>query len=176
MCKKLMLLMLCALMLATPPIYAEETTALMEYTVRNGKKQAHFEFPESCYIMDDGNIGVFVFLNSSNYVAVSIPGRGLSGTEKLRENIGDDEKICVLSDDIYVFATHGDMNHRRPYVDIVSVGINLPDGTGIIANAESEYGRIEVYDLLLTIVGSMTDSSLLEVWINNEWLPQLTEN
>ena len=151
MCKKLMLLMLCvlyALMLATPPIYSEETTALAEYTVKNGKKQVHFQFPESCYIMDDGSIGVFVFLNSSNYVAVSIPGRGLSGTEKLRENIGDDEKICVLSDDIYVFATHGDMNHHRPYVDIVSVGINLPDGTGIIANAESEYGRIEVCDFL----------------------------
>ena len=29
-----------------------------------------------------------------------------------------------------VFAVHGDENHRMPYLDVVGIGVNLPDGTG----------------------------------------------
>lgn len=139
---------------------------------RNERRQKGFLFaPCDCYIFDDGSLGVFVYLDDNAYVAVSIPGRGLSGTVKLRENIGDDAQIRMLSDDIYVFATHDDPNHRRFNVDIVSVGLNLPDGTGIIANADCDYGQTEIYDVLLCIVRSLTDATAFEAWLNDEWIP-----
>lgn len=163
--------LLCCLLFAAAPAYAEEMPALATSTVTNGAKKVSFLHPADCYIFDDGSLGVFVYLNASAYVAVSIPGRGLSGTEKLRENIGEDTKIRMLSDDIYVFATHGDPNHRRFNVDIVSVGLNLPDGSGIIANADCGYGQTEIYDVLLCIVRSLTDATALEAWLNDEWIP-----
>ena len=163
--------LLCCLLFAAAPAYAEEMPALATSTVTNGGKKVSFLHPADCYIGDEGSLGVFVYLNASAYVAVSIPGRGLSGTEKLRENIGDDAQIRMLSDDIYVFATHGDPNHRRSNVDIVSVGLNLPDGSGIIANADCGYGQTEIYDVLLCIVRSLTDATALEAWLNDEWIP-----
>lgn len=163
--------LLCCLLFATAPVYADETTALAASTVTNGAKKVSFLHPANCYIFDDGSLGVFVYLDASAYVAVSIPSRGMSGTEKLRENIGDDAQIRMLSDDIYVFATHGDPNHRRFNVDIVSVGLNLSDGTGIIANADCPYGQTEIYDVLLCIVRSLMDATAFEAWLYDEWIP-----
>ena len=168
--------MICVGLLIVFSVCAEETNKLVSCVVTNGAKQAAFLYPDYCYIEDDDTLGVFVYLNDTDYVAISIPNRGLSGTEKLRENIGDDASIHVLTDDMNVFATHGDDNHHRPNVDIVAVGIDLPDGTGIIANAECNNGTTEIYDVLLTIVDSFTDASTLETWLADEWIPNVLQN
>ena len=169
-----MILFACCLLLTMGFGCAQEVE-LAEYAVTNGVKTVSFLYPASCCIVDDGSLGVFVYLNGAEYVALSIPGRHVSGTEKLRENIGDDSKIRVLTDNMYVFAVHGDENHRRPDADIVCVGLNLPDGTGIIANADCRYGQTGIYPVLLNIVASMTDAEPLKVWLDEEWLPEITK-
>lgn len=173
MLRKMMLFACCLLLMMSFACAGEQV--LLEYTVTNGAKMVPFLYPASCCIVDDGSLGVFVYLNGAEYVALSIPGRRVSGTEKLRENIGDDSKIRVLTDNMYVFAVHGDENHRRPDADIVCVGLNLPDGTGIIANADCCYGQTGIYDVLLSIVASMADAEPLKVWLDEEWLPEITE-
>lgn len=164
-----LIVMLCFLLMTGS--LADEAAPLASYVVRNGARQASFSYPEGCYIFDDGSLGVFVYHDAASYVAVSIPGRGMSGTEKLRENIGDDRKILTLSNDICVFAVHGDDNHQRPHADIVCVGVNLPDGMGILANADCPAGQTAIYDVLLCIVDSLTDAAVLQEWLENEWMP-----
>ena len=48
------------------------------------------------------------------------------------------------------------------------------DGTGLIVCAYCPYGHTEVYELLLTVLGSITDKAALKDWLNNVWIPIVT--
>ena len=99
----------------------------------------------------------------------------MSGTAAVQDYIGDFGEITELSDSMNVFAVHGDENHLMSYMDVVEIGVNLPDGTDLIVCAYCPYGHTEVYELLLTVLGSITDTAALKDWLNGVWIPAVTK-
>jgi len=134
--------------------------------------------PENYRIENDGDIGTLVYLNDTEYIAISIPKNGLTGVEQLHKNINSDDRIVALSDDLHVFAAHGE--ELLPFFknnDIVEIALNLPDGTGIIANVFCDCGDTEIYDLLLVLLNSIADAPSLEAlenWLRQEWIPYIS--
>ncbi len=150
---------------------SEETFINKTYTVRNGKKEATFSYPQNCTIEDENSLGVIVRLDANSYIAVSIPRRGMSGTKKLLENIGDESTIIKLTDDVHLFSTHGDENHRMYDTDIVEVGIDLKNGTGLIINITCPYGDTEIYEAAAIIIESLIDDDIFADWVTEKWIP-----
>ena len=157
-------------------VLAEDSDILLSTAcVSRGSNRVPFQYPEACRMVDEGSIGTYVYLTESDYVTLMIPKKNLSGTEAVREAIGDFGEILELSDSMNVFAVHGDENHRMPFLDVVEIGVNLPDGTGVMVCTYCPCGQTEVYDLLLTILDSMTDTAVLEDWLNDVWMPMISE-
>lgn len=143
--------------------------------VSRGSTRVAFQYPAGCEIVDEGNIGTYVYLTENDYVTLEILRGKLSGTTAVHDYIGDLGEISELSDSMNVFAAHGDENHRMPYLDVVEIGVNLPDSTGLVVCAYCPYGHTEVYELLLTVLESITDTTALEDWLNNIWIPTVTK-
>ena len=146
------------------------------YATRDGQRVS-FRYPAYCRMEYEDRIGTVVHLSDTDYVAVVVTEKGVSGVENLHENIANQDVIFSLSDDAHVFASHGDEHHTSFFIrhqDVVEIGLNLPDGTGVIVNSFCEYGHTEIYDVLLTIFGSLTDSAPLEAWLNEVWLPHVS--
>lgn len=57
----------------------------------------------------------------------------------------------------------------------VEVGLNLPGGVDVVVASQCRYGDTAVYDLLLTIVGSLTDAAPLQTWLEETWIPTVTQ-
>ena len=152
--------------------YSEEAF-IKTYTVRNGEKEAMFSYPQNCTIEDEDSLGVIVRLDANSYIAVSIPRRGMSGTKKLLENIGDESKIIKLTDDVYLFSTHGDENHRMYNTDIVEVGIDLKNDIGLIINITCPYGETEIYKAAAIIIESLIDDDIFTGWLTEKWIPSI---
>lgn len=57
----------------------------------------------------------------------------------------------------------------------VEVGLNLPGGVDVVVASQCLYGDTAVYGLLLTIVGSLTDAALLQTWLEETWIPSVTQ-
>ena len=142
--------------------------------VSRGSARVAFQYPAGCKIVDEGSIGTYVYLTENDYVTLMIPKGKLSGTAAVHDYIGDFGDITELSDSMNVFAVHGDANHRMPFLDVMEIGVNLPDGTGLVVCAYCSYGHTEVYDLLLTVLGSLTDTGALASWLSDVWLPTVT--
>ena len=107
---------------------------------------------------------------------VRLSGRVYGGRiDEIQENIGDSSLILTLSDDMQLYATHGIPNFPWMGSDIVEVGINLPGGVDVVVTAQCLYGDTAVYDLLLTIVGSLTDAAPLQTWLEETWIPSVTQ-
>ena len=172
--RRITAIVLCLFLSLTLAGHAEEEPRWVEGYVIRGSQRIAFLYPEGCEIEIEDSIGTAVFLDDGNYVALAIPRGGVSGVDDLLARMLDSEAIVRLSEDMHVCGVHGDDNHRMPYLDIVSIGINLPDGGNVGLAAFCDYGTTEVYDLLLTIVSSMTDAALLEEWLTNEWIPYIT--
>ena len=169
-----LLLMLIVTLLPLLPCSADDMPDTTTGYVCRGSTRVSFQYPSECEFVDEGSIGIYVYLNESEYITLMIPKRNLSGTSGVHDLIGDYGEIIELSETMNVFAVHGDGNHRMPYLDVAEIGVNLPDGSGVIVCAYCPYGRTEVYDLLLTVLGSMTDTTVLEDWLNNVWLPTVS--
>ena len=152
---------------------SDESTETTQYSIKNESKHITFTYPSYCSLEDEDSMGVIVRLDTLNYVSISIPRRNISGTRKLSDNIGDDTKILMLQDDIHIFAIHGDDNHHMPNVDIVEIGLNLPENTGLIVNVTAEYGHTEIYDVLMTIIKSLKDTDSFKKWLTEEWIPSV---
>lgn len=170
--------LLLALIVASLPILscnADEIPAMSTGYVTRGSTRVSFQYPAACEIVDEGSIGTLVYLTESDYITLMIPKGRMSGTAAVHDYIGDFGEITELSETMNVFAVHGDENHRMPYLDVVEIGVNLPDGTGLIVCAYCPYGHTEVYELLLTVLGSITDTAVLEDWLNGVWIPTVTK-
>jgi hypothetical protein len=107
--------------------------------VSRGSARVAFQYPAGCEIVDEGSIGTYVYLTENDYVTLMIPKGRMSGTAAVHDYIGDFGEITELSDSMNAFAVHGDENHRMPYLDVVEIGVNLPDGTGLISGGHSAY-------------------------------------
>lgn len=57
----------------------------------------------------------------------------------------------------------------------VEVGLNLPGGVDVVVASQCRYGDAAVYDLLLTIVGSLTDAAPLQTWLEETWIPTVMQ-
>ena len=170
--------LLLTLIVALLPILscnADEIPAMSTGYVSRGSTRVSFQYPAACEIVDEGSIGTLVYLSESDYISLMIPKGKMSGTAAVHDYIGDFGEITELSETMNVFAVHGDENHRMPYLDVVEIGVNLPDGTGLIVCAYCPYGHTEVYELLLTVLGSITDTAVLEDWLNGVWIPTVTK-
>ena len=155
---------------------SEEMFINETYTVRNGEKEATFSYPQNCTIEDEDSLGVIVRLDANSYIAVSIPRRGMSGTKKLLDNIGDESRIIKLTDDVHLFSTHGDENHRMYNTDIVEVGIDLESGTGLIINITCPYGETEIYEAAAIIIESLLNDDVFSKWVADAWIPSITSD
>ncbi len=168
-------LMLIVALLPLLHCIADEIPAMSTGHVSRGSTRVAFQYPGGCGIVDEGSIGTCVYLTESDYVTLMIPKGMLSGTAAVCDLIGDPGAITDLSDSMNVFAVHGDENHRMPYLDVVEIGVDLPDGTGVVVCAYCSYGHTEIYGLLLTVLGSITDPAALEEWLSAVWLPTVTQ-
>ena len=54
----------------------------------------------------------------------------------------------------------------------VEVGLNLPGGVDAVVAPSA---ATAVYDLLLTIVGSLTDAAPLQTWLEETWIPTVMQ-
>ena len=169
-----LLLMLILTLLPLLSYSADEMPYMATSYVSRGPTRVAFQYPGDCEIVDEGSIGTYVYLTENDYVTLMIPKGKLSGTAAVHDYIGDFGEITELSKIMNVFAVHGDENHRMPYLDLVEIGVNLPDGTGLVVCAYCPYGHTEVYDLLLTVLSSITDTVVLEDWLNDVWIPLVT--
>ncbi|MCI5932605.1 MAG: hypothetical protein MRZ51_05285 [Faecalibacterium sp.] len=57
----------------------------------------------------------------------------------------------------------------------VEVGLNLPGNVDVVVASQCLYGDTAVYDLLLTIIGSLTDAAPLQTWLEETWIPTLMQ-
>ena len=55
------------------------------------------------------------------------------------------------------------------------VGLNLPGSVDVVVASQCRYGDTAVYDLLLTIVGLLTDAAPLQTWLEEMWIPSVTQ-
>lgn len=55
------------------------------------------------------------------------------------------------------------------------MGLNLPSGVDVVVASQCRYGDTAVYDLLLTIVGSLTDAAPLQTWLEETWIPTVMQ-
>ena len=170
-----LLLTLIVALLPILPCNADEIPAMSTGYVSRGSIRVAFQYPAGCGIVDEGSFGTFVYLTENDYVTLMIPKGQMSGTAAVYDYIGDFGEITELSDSMNVFAVHGDENHLMSYLDVVEIGVNLPDGTGLIVCAYCPYGHTEVYELLLTVLGSITDTAALKDWLNGVWIPAVTK-
>ena len=63
---------------------------------------------------------------------------------------------------------------RQPNL-VVEVGLKLPGGVDVVVASQCRYGDTAVYDLLLTIVGSLTDAAPLQTWLEETWIPTVMQ-
>ena len=156
---------------------AEEISIQETYTVKDGSKEATFSYPQGCTIEDEGPpLGVIIRLDAENYIAVSIPRKNNTGTQKLLENIGDEQKIIPLTDEVHVFASHGESNHPMlSRLDTVEVGIDLGKHMGVIVNITCPYGQTEIYDAAMMIVESLTENTVFSEWMTETWIPYVQQ-
>ena len=170
-----LLLALIVALLPILPCNADEIPAMSTGYVSRGSTRVAFQYPAGCEIVDEGSIGTLLYLTESDYISLMIPKGKMSGTAAVHDYIGDFSEITELSETMNVFAVHGDENHRMSYLDVVEIGVNLLDGTGLIVCAYCPYGHTEVYDLLITVLSSITNTTVLDNWLNNEWIPMVTK-
>ncbi len=165
-------MLLCLLLLLTLAGHAEEEPRLAEGTVSRGSKQVSFLYPETYRIEEEDDIGTFVYLNEIDYITLSIPPRGLSGVESLDDHAGD--RSIILSENLHLWAVNGNADGQTRNIDFVQAGVNLPDGGNVVLTAHTYHGRTAVYQVFLTILSSLTDTTLVEEWLTNEWIPYIT--
>ena len=174
--KKRVLSALMALLLLIPAAgSAEEAPMLLESYASRGARQVTFAYPEGCTVEVEDKIGTMVFMDDETYVVVVVTHKGSSGIDEIREAIGDSSLIFALTDDMHLYATHGIPNFPWMGSDIVEVGINLPGGVDVVVTAQCLYGDTAVYDLLLTIVASLTDAAPLQTWLEETWIPTVMQ-
>lgn len=177
---RLMSIIVAFALLFCPYACAEEDHLYETYTVKDGEKEATFFYPPGYLIEDNGPpLGVIVRLDAENYAAVSIPRKNKTGTQKLLENIGDEQRIIQLTDDVHVFATHGDSGILHPmlsHLDIVVVGIDLGKHMGVIVNTECPYGRTDIYEAAMVIVESLTGDTVFSEWMTETWIPYVSKS
>ena len=154
------------LLLIFPSMATAKEKPLATAFATDGKTEIPFSYPEGLEVINEGRIGTTVYLDENNYVAVCVPGNNRSGTEALRDNMGDAAPVFSLSDDLHVAFVPNVDNHWMPRMDVINVSIDLPEGNGLVLSAFCEYGSTQVYDLLVTIVGSVTDAAPLAQWLN----------
>ena len=152
--------------------FAEESAPLCDAVVTNGSRQVAFSYPQNCLMEDDRELGVWIYLDDASYVNVAIPRRSRSGTAKLAENIGSMEHITVLSDQLHVHASS--LVRRDGSMSILSVGIDLDDGSGVILTSTCPEGQTAIYDIVRVILHSMMDTDLFDDWLDSTYLPSIT--
>ena len=77
---------------------------------------------------------------------------------------------------MHLYATHGMLNYPLlTNYDYVEVGLNLPGGVDVVVASQSLYGDTAVNDLLLPIVGSLTDAAPLQTWLEETWIPTVMQ-
>ena len=164
---------------AKPEPDGQSFPATAEGYATTGGRRVTFRYPASCRMEYDDTIGTIVYLTDMDTVAVIVTKEGESGLERLRDNLFPQEDLIFsLSDSLHVFASHGDEYGTSFFLrgkDVVEIGLNLPDGTGVIVNSFCDYGHTEIYDVLLTIFGSITDSAQLEAWLKDVWIPYVSQ-
>lgn len=157
---------------------AEESPLYETYTVKNGTKEVTFSYPQGYTIEDeDPVIAVFVRLDEENYITVSIPRKNKTGTQRLLDNIGDEQKIIQLTDDVHVFASHGDKSFHPmlTHMDIVEVGIDLGKHMGVVVSTNCPYGQTDIYEAAMVIVESLTGNTVFSEWITETWIPYVQQ-
>lgn len=175
--KKRVLSALMALLLLIPAAgSAEEAPMLLESYASRGARQVTFAYPEGCTVEVEDKIGTMVFMDDETYVVVVVTHKGSSGIDEIREAIGDSSLIFALTDGMHLYATHGMLNYPLlTNYDYVEVGLNLPGGVDVVVASQCLYGDTAVYDLLLTIVGSLTDAAPLQTWLEETWIPTVMQ-
>ena len=177
MATRLMSVVIALVLLFCPYACAEEDPLYETYTIINGTKEATFSYPQGYTIEDeDPDIAVFVRLNEVNYITVSIPRKNKTGAQQLLENIGDEQKIIQLTDDVHVFGSHGDKSFHPmlTHMDIVEVGIDLGKHMGVLISTNCLYGQTEIYEAAMVIVESLTGDTVFSEWLTETWIPYVS--
>ena len=142
----------------------ENSTGAKQVYVTRGTQSVALTVPDNYSVEDEGDLGITCYLDSLSYITAAIPRGNLSGTESLAENINDSSKIVRLRDDLHVCLMQSEST-----LNVIELGLNLPDGTGLILSV-TEYGNKEIYQGLITMLNAVTDTSELQSWLQESGL------
>ena len=161
------LMLLCSAALAEQPL-------LINAEVTNGVRTMTFRYPDGCTVTEDGAHGTFVHLNDEAYAVVVLLEEGKSITGSFEETKAPEMEILRLSETMELLVCRDKTGHGVPgwpALDIVEVGVTLADGRCVIVQSTCPSGDTEIYPVLVTILGSITDTQPLQRWLDAAWLP-----
>jgi len=142
----------------------ENPTGAKQVYVTRGTQSVALTLPDHYTAEDEGDLGITCYLDPLSYITAAIPRDHLSGTEKLAENVNDSSKIVRLRDDLHVCLMQSENT-----LNVIEIGLNLPDGTGLILGV-TEYGNKEIYQGLITMLNAVADTADLQSWLKESGL------
>lgn len=151
-----------------PPMESapESQTGLCEGYVTRDSRKVTFFYPEECEMVDDGDLGTFITTEDDGYVVIILLREGITTINDFCDRNPNCE-IIILSDTLQTVG-HPQYLSVGDCRDLLEVGVVLPDGSDLIVMSICPSGQTEIYDLLMTVIDSMTDAELLEKWLQEE--------
>ncbi len=162
----LMLLTLSATCLAEP-LLAQALTV-------NGTRALAFSYPADCQATPDGHFGTYIHLKDDAYVVVVLLEEDTSITQRFEETKAPEMEIIQLAENLHLLPWLDMTGYGLPgwpVLDILEVGVTLPDGRSVIVQSTCPDGDTGIYDVLLTILSSITDAAPLADWMTRIGLP-----
>lgn len=140
----------------------------------NGTRAVAFSYPAACQATPDGHFGTYIHLKDDAYVVVVLLEEGRSITQRFEETKAPETEIIQLAENLYLLPWLDNIGYGLPgwpVLDILEVGVALPDGRSIIVQSTFPDGDAGIYDVLLTILASITDATPLADWMTRIGLP-----
>lgn len=158
---------------AEEALSARKNIEMAEASVTDGSQTLDFQYPAGCALELQKSTEALVILNDDAYVAVVLMESGTDIEAWLRENKYPEAELVQLAENMHLLAyrnfTPIGLSFAPP-LDIVEVGLMLPDGMSVIVQSTCT-GGTEIYEVLTAVLASITDGQPLEAWLNDAWLP-----
>jgi hypothetical protein len=170
---KRILSILLVLSLLLPCVAFADEAAREEITLTDQSdpsRQLTFSYPVSYGVYDEEDYYAGIFINSNDYVCVSLLPSGTTYLDDYADRLSSLDGLTTLADHLYISSVHDTTFNY----EIVEVGISLDNGYDIVVFSLCTPGTTAIYDLLLDILGyNFIDTELVENWLNEVWYPQV---
>lgn len=149
-------------------------SSLTSTRIVNGTRAVVFSYPADCKATPDSPSATFIHLNDEAYVVVVLLDEDESITQLFEETKSPEQEIILLAENLRLLSWLDKIGYGMPgwpVLDILEVGVTLPDGRSVIVQSTCPDGNTDIYDTLLTILGSITDAAPLADWMARNGIP-----